>query len=1043
MWLFGSLLLKLGMKRDNFLMKGATMNPFTAGFLASVIANGLTTIVTHLGSLGIKRARGERNVIATVARDSSLGSILQKATASFARQLKKMPETLVDRLKVFLVSPDVDAIVRQVYATKLGGHNTIRDRVQLRSEFQASLQFYLGEKLGEVSIFSETLFTALVEGCDRALDVAIDKGFLSAHEAKSAARANLVMGELQAIRANLKFLSQKDRSHPREIEEFEESLRSQIGSRHGFIVPPHFDSRRRVPIDDLYVLPTFTFAGKKSQRHSAERELSLDHFMSFLFRAVVLGNPGSGKSTLASRICSSLAEHYSDKALGGRRVTPILVVLRDYGGAKKDRGLSILQFLEELVRSTYQIPPPNRAIEHLLRTGRLFVIFDGLDELLDTSYRQQVSADVESFSSLYSSVPILVTSRKVGYEQAPLDHETFELFHIAPFDETQVDEYVRKWFAADEEMSQAQREEKAETFLKESRSVPDLRSNPLMLALLCNIYKGENYIPRNRPDVYEKCAVMLFEKWDKSRGIYVPLPFEAHVRPAMMHLAHWIYSNETLQGGVTEAALIGETTCYLRPRRYEDLDEARQAAIDFIDFCRGRAWVFTDTGTTREGDPFFQFTHRTFLEYFTAAHLVRTNPTPEQLIKVLSPRIAAREWDVVAQLACQIQSKQTEGACDVILEKLLHFSEYTRRSVVSQGNLLSFACRALQFLIPSPALAKKVILSGLNCSINIAQNRLTRAATVGGRRYRRKYDQPDEIIYAVLSVAQENRTPVAATLEAELVHGLTSGKSGRKIVTLQLALNLSSFLFFPLFDYFEIDEALSKFWSSVAQRVLSKENQTARELCSADRITCLNALYSDFITMPDVLGWHGTESLFVGGNLALSARHGVAPFIPIMLLHLLDMGEGKSRVEKEYLEKWRDRLSKAAEALLNSVPPWISREYVKSVWHFDMLYPFGRHYQFSPRDLDRWGSNISFLLMVAAGIQFEISKDPEEFLGALGTHSGEHPYRAFRHTLKLRGGSGRPENSRKELEKVSLSAKQRALSTAWAMSDITFTDKTG
>ena len=168
----------------------------------------------------------------------------------------------------------------------------------------------------------------------------------------------------------------------------------------------------------------------------------------------------------------------------------------------------------------------------------------------------------------------MVTSRKVGYEQAPLDHETFELFHIAPFDETQVNEYIRKWFAADEEMPQAQREEKAEAFLKESRSVPDLRSNPLMLALLCNIYRGENYIPRNRPDVYEKCALMLFEKWDKSRGIYVPLPFEVHVRPAMMHLAHWIYSNETLQGGVTEAALIGETTCYLCPRRYEDLDEA-------------------------------------------------------------------------------------------------------------------------------------------------------------------------------------------------------------------------------------------------------------------------------------------------------------------------------------------------------------------------------------------------------------------------------------------------------------------------------------
>lgn len=765
--------------------------------------------------------------------------------------------------------------------------------------------------------------------------------------------------------------------------------------------------------------------------------------MSFLFRAVVLGNPGSGKSTLASRICSSLAKHSSNRALGGRRITPILVVLRDYGSAKKDRGLSILQFLEELVRSTYQIPPPNRAIEHLLRAGRLFVIFDGLDELLDTSYRQQVSADVESFSSLYSSIPVLVTSRKVGYEQAPLDHETFESFHIAPFDETQVDEYVRKWFAADEEMPQAQREEKAEAFLKESRSVPDLRSNPLMLALLCNIYRGENYIPRNRPDVYEKCALMLFEKWDKSRGIYVSLPFEAHVRPAMMHLAHWIYSNETLQGGVTKAALIDETTCYLCPNRYEDLDEARQAAIDFIDFCRGRAWVFTDTGTTREGDPFFQFTHRTFLEYFTAAHLVRTNPTPEQLVKVLSPRIAAREWDVVAQLACQIQSKQTEGACNVILEKLLHFSKYKRRSVVSQGNLLSFACRALQFLIPSPAIAKKVILSGLNYFMNLAQDGLTRSAKVRSRNYRRRIEQPEEIIHAVLFVAQENRTPVAATLEAELLRGLNSGKSRIKIITLQLALNLLSFLFYPLFDYSEIDEALSKFWSSVAQRVLSKENQTARELCTVDRITCLNALYSDFISLPDMVEWHGTESLFIGGDLAISPLQGLVPLIPTMLLHSLNRGKGKRKKAKEYSDKWCDRLSKAAEILLNSTPPWISRELFNFDWRFGMLHPSDQEFRFTPRDLARCGKDISFLFLVAIGMQLESSKDTEGFYSALDRQSGENPYRAFRHTLNLRGRRGRPKDSHKELEKLGFSAKQQALSKAWAMNHISFTNKTG
>jgi predicted NACHT family NTPase len=178
-----------------------------------------------------------------------------------------------------------------------------------------------------------------------------------------------------------------------------------------------------------------------------------------------------------------------------------------------------------------------------------------------------------------------------------------------------------------------------------------------MLALMCNIYRGENYIPRNRPDVYEKCAMMLFERWDKSRGIHVPLPFEAHIRPAMMYLANWVYTAETLQGGVTENSLINKATDYLCPKRFEDRDEAESAARKFIEFCRGRAWVFTDTGTTKEGERLYQFTHRTFLEYFTAAHLVRTHATPQSLIDVLLPKIAKREMDVVSACVPDVVEK--------------------------------------------------------------------------------------------------------------------------------------------------------------------------------------------------------------------------------------------------------------------------------------------------------------------------------------------------------------------------------------------------
>ncbi len=99
------------------------------------------------------------------------------------------------------------------------------------------------------------------------------------------------------------------------------------------------------------------------------------------------------------------------------------------------------------------------------------VIFDGLDELLDTSRRRDVSERVEQFCSAYPLTPVLVTSRLVGYDQARLDDEQFSCYRLGGFGDQEVAEYTKKWFAAQEGFTSAKAAVKAEAFVVESESV--------------------------------------------------------------------------------------------------------------------------------------------------------------------------------------------------------------------------------------------------------------------------------------------------------------------------------------------------------------------------------------------------------------------------------------------------------------------------------------------------------------------------------------------------------------------------------------------
>ena len=111
-------------------------------------------------------------------------------------------------------------------------------------------------------------------------------------------------------------------------------------------------------------------------------------------------------------------------------MTPFVLTIRDVWDETAAHRGNIIHLLEDISASTYQLLPPRGAFDYLISQARLFLIFDGLDEVLDSHDRRRVVESVEAFCNLHA-IPVLVTSRDVGYSEAPLDPDVFAVSKLA------------------------------------------------------------------------------------------------------------------------------------------------------------------------------------------------------------------------------------------------------------------------------------------------------------------------------------------------------------------------------------------------------------------------------------------------------------------------------------------------------------------------------------------------------------------------------------------------------------------------------------
>ena len=232
---------------------------------------------------------------------------------------------------------------------------------------------------------------------------------------------------------------------------------------------------------------------------------------------MVLGGPGVGKSTFLRKVgLEALKGKNGDFA---HECIPVFLELSRFPKDEIDIEVLITNEFE-----TCGFPHPKEMTQTALKSGKLLILFDGLDEV-PTSNVNNIIRRIRDFVDQYSQNRFITSCRIAAYKGG---FTRFTEVEMADFDDAQVKRYIKNWFDStrDQHRRQLHQEKKtadrcwAELNTEEHRSTKELAQNPLLLTLLCMVYGRSQSLPRNRAALYERALNIFLEEWAAEKLVH-------------------------------------------------------------------------------------------------------------------------------------------------------------------------------------------------------------------------------------------------------------------------------------------------------------------------------------------------------------------------------------------------------------------------------------------------------------------------------------------------------------------------------------------
>ncbi|QRM87893.1 hypothetical protein FG167_01195 [Lacinutrix sp. WUR7] len=434
---------------------------------------------------------------------------------------------------------------------------------------------------------------------------------------------------------------------------------------------------KRKKLEDLFVQPTFStnesnleILRKTNPSFSSNNKISLTKIFNFDKNLIILGNPGSGKSIFTKFVSLKLIQ--SEKFLFDNKkikdYIPFRIELRKYHAFKKDENEGLIKYLRFLLEIEYGFPNVLfEDIQKILAEKNTLVIFDGLDEIFDLNDKLLIKNDIENFIAQHKNARTIVTSRIIGYDDVALKEEELLKLTINNFDDKQIEEYIKNWYLVEEDDEQIRKKEIDDFLLKRQMIDSELISNPLLLSLIVILYRNNLKVPESKLEIYQSCTKTLVDKWDQSKGMEINISDDIYKRKdtVFADLAYWQYKELSKKDGKVTYQRAKNTVA-------ESLTEKLKIADDFTSDLFSEQFLLYAQKRSLYFDN--NFTHKTFLEYFTAFWIfsnIEKKHKKAERDKLIKEYIISPYWHIVLELLINLIDK--DQADNEIIDELIKY----------------------------------------------------------------------------------------------------------------------------------------------------------------------------------------------------------------------------------------------------------------------------------------------------------------------------------------------------------------------------------